>query len=132
MGRNQPRYPSILMSHPERGLSIAKAESRDLHLHRNALQSHPMPKTFCVYIMASRSLNFYVGLTSNLRKRVWQHKIGYFEDSHTSRYRITRLLHYEHIEEFVNAVAREKQLKPWSREKKLRLIRKIKIGRAHV
>jgi putative endonuclease len=48
-------------------------------------------KTYAVYIMASRSLNFYIGITSNLCKRVWQHK-GHVFGGFTTKYRIERLV----------------------------------------
>lgn len=74
-----------------------------------------------IYIMASRSRTLYIGVTSNLFRRVWQHKNGTY-GGFTSQYNITRLIYYEEFVLMQNAIAREKQLKRWSRSKKLWLI----------
>jgi len=81
-------------------------------------------KTFSVYLLASRSLNFYIGITSNLHRRVWQHKNHTFE-GFTSRYNINRLVYYENFDDVHKAIAREKQLKGWSRAKKVGLVKRI-------
>jgi len=78
-------------------------------------------KTYYVYILASRSRRLYVGVTDNLKRRVWQHKEGETE-SFTRRYHIDRLVHFEVFGEITCAIAREKQIKGWVREKKVRLI----------
>lgn len=80
-------------------------------------------KSFTVYIMGSRSLNFYVGFTRDLIDRVWKHKTKYFKDCHTAKYNIDRLLYFENYQFAAPAIDREKQLKPWSKVKKLALIR---------
>ena len=77
---------------------------------------------FWVYIMGSRSLNFYIGLTNNLRKRAWQHKRGEVK-GFTQRYRIDRLLYFEEFVYFDRAESRETELKKWRREKKIELIK---------
>ena len=59
---------------------------------------------FWVYIMASRSLQLYVGFTANLRLRVCQHK-ELRPGTYTARYQITRLVHYEHFTYVNNAIA---------------------------
>ena len=74
-----------------------------------------------VYIMASRSRTLYIGVTSDLHRRVWQHKNGTY-GGFTSKYHVTRLVYYEEFVVIVNAIAREKHLKGWSRAKKLALI----------
>ncbi len=78
-------------------------------------------KTYYVYIMASLSRNLYVGVTSNLEQRVYQHKnkIG---DGFTSRYNIDRLVYYAETNDVREAIAREKQIKGWLRKKKKALI----------
>jgi len=81
-------------------------------------------KTYFVYILASRSLNFYVGLSSNLHQRVWQHRQKIF-DGFSSRYRIVRLVYWESFDDVRNAIDREKQLKRWSRKKKIELIKRL-------
>jgi putative endonuclease len=78
-------------------------------------------RDYFVYIMASLSHSLYVGVTSDLRNRVWEHKEGIFA-GHTSKYKITRLAYYEQFSDVTNAIAREKQIKGWLRRKKLDLI----------
>ncbi len=77
---------------------------------------------FFVYIMASRSLNFYIGLCNSIRRRVWEHKTG-VDDGFTKRYNINRLVWFEQFQYFNNAVDHEKRLKKWSRAKKIALIK---------
>ena len=72
--------------------------------------------------MASRSLNLYVGVTRNLRRRVRQHKEHTF-DGFTAQYAIERLLYFERYQYVNNAIRREKRLKNGRREKKITLIR---------
>lgn len=78
-------------------------------------------KTYYVYIMASRSRTLYVGVTGNLRRRVWQHKQGDVQGL-TERYHIDTLVHFEVFGDVYAAIAREKQIKRWRREKKVTLI----------
>jgi len=63
----------------------------------------------------------YIGMTSNLMQRVFQHKTHEFE-GFTDNYNAIRLVHWESFDEVINAINREKQLKNWRREKKLWLI----------
>ena len=73
------------------------------------------------YIVASRSLVLYTGVTSDLEKRIWQHRtkaLGGF----TARYDVDRLMHHEFYETIDAAIAREKQIKGWLRKRKLALI----------
>ena len=74
------------------------------------------------YIMGSTSGTLYIGVTSDLDTRILQHKNGTFE-GFSKTYGCTRLLYYEKYDDIRTAVAREKQLKGWRREKKLNLIR---------
>jgi putative endonuclease len=74
-----------------------------------------------VYIMSNRSKTLYTGVTSNLAKRVWQHKNHAFE-GFTSRYNIDRLVYYERFANVHAAIAREKQVKGLLRIKKMELI----------
>ena len=78
-------------------------------------------KTYFVYIMANQSRTLYVGVTNNIRKRVRAHKGGLVE-GFTKRYSIDKLVYVESFGDINSAIAREKQIKHWSREKKLRLI----------
>ena len=79
-------------------------------------------KTYTAYILASRSLNFYIGVTSNLHKRVWQHKNHTF-GGFTADYKIDRLVYFETFDDVRKAILREKQLKGWIRAKKIVLIK---------
>jgi putative endonuclease len=76
---------------------------------------------YWVYMMASRSLNLYVGVTNSLQRRVAEHK-EHTVDSFTARYKIDRLVYFEVYRYINNAIHREKQLKRWRREKKIALI----------
>jgi putative endonuclease len=75
-----------------------------------------------VYILASTFQKLYIGVTTNIEIRIQQHKEGRFEASFTSRYKIDRLVYLERFTDISPAIAREKQLKRWSRIKKIRLI----------
>ena len=76
---------------------------------------------FYVYIMASRSRTLYVGFTSELMIRVWQHKNDVF-DGFSKKYQCHRLVYFEEYQMAPSGIAREKQIKRWSRVKKLTLI----------
>jgi putative endonuclease len=78
-------------------------------------------KTYYVYIMASRSLNLYTGITNSIYRRALQHKHGEI-DGFTKRYNIDRLVYYEVFHQVGNAIAREKQIKAWTRAKRIALI----------
>ena len=78
-------------------------------------------KAYHVYIVASRSHTLYVGVTSDLRKRVHEHKTGKFP-GFTKQYRCNRLVFTELFSNPDSAIARETELKGWRREKKLALI----------
>jgi putative endonuclease len=72
--------------------------------------------------MGSQSGTLYVGVTSNLEQRVWQHKHHAFE-GFTKRYGVTKLLYMEEFSRIDDAIAAEKRIKGWDRAKKLALIR---------
>ena len=77
---------------------------------------------YSVYILASRAGALYIGITGDLMRRIAEHSAG-TACSYTRRYRIFRLFHVETADDVHAAIAREKQLKGWRREKKLALIR---------
>ena len=77
---------------------------------------------FYVYIMARRSLTLYIGFTSNLQLRVCQHKSDEL-DGFSKTYQCHRLVYFEHFQNATTAIAREKQLKRWSRAKKISLLK---------
>jgi len=75
-----------------------------------------------VYILASkRNGTLYIGVTSNLQKRAWEHKNDLVE-GFTKRYGVHRLVYYELHNDMAAAITREKQMKKWNRAWKLQLI----------
>lgn len=78
-----------------------------------------------VYILASRKHGtLYIGVTSNLVQRIWQHKHNQVE-GFTSKYSVHHLVYYEISESIRTAIAREKQLKKWNRQWKINLIKSM-------
>jgi len=80
----------------------------------------PEPLRF-VYILASKSRVLYTGITSDLRRRVYEHKTGLIP-GFTKAYRVTSLVHYEWTDHIRAAIERERELKSWRRAKKIQLI----------
>lgn len=81
-----------------------------------------MNENFYVYILASRKRGtLYIGLTSDLIKRVHEHKNG-LVDGFTKKYGVHRLVYYEFARDAETALSRERQMKKWNRTWKLRLI----------
>lgn len=81
-------------------------------------------KTYSVYIMTNKSRTFYTGMTNNLERRVFEHKQKLIE-GFTKRYNITQLVYYETFGDVRDAIAREKQIKDWRREKKIALVQSL-------
>ena len=87
-----------------------------------------MPRQPAVYILASkRNGTLYIGVTSELAKRVWQHKNDVV-DGFTKRYSVHQLVWYELHETMESAIEREKALKNWKRLWKLALIENSNPG----
>jgi putative endonuclease len=80
-----------------------------------------MTKLFYVYILRSFSGVLYIGVTSNLAKRLYEHQEKAVE-GFTKRYYVDKLICYEVYENPDDAIKREKQLKNWNRKKKIGLI----------
>ena len=78
-------------------------------------------RRFYVYILSNISRTLYVGVTSNLERRVWEHRQKQIE-GFTKDYNVTMLVYLEEHARADDAIAREKQLKKWRREKKVWLI----------
>jgi putative endonuclease len=76
-----------------------------------------------VYIMTNKSFTLYTGVTSNILSRVWQHR-NKLVKGFTSKYNINKLVHLEQFNSISDAIAREKQIKGWTRKKKIELIKK--------
>ena len=83
-----------------------------------------MDYKFWVYIVASRSGTLYIGTTNNIERRMREHKSGEFE-GFASKYGCNRLVYYESVDEVQKAINREKQLKGWTRAKKIVLIESL-------
>ncbi len=81
-------------------------------------------KIYYVYILASRQRALYIGITNDLETRLGEHKTKRYPNSFTAKYNITRLVHWEDFTDPSQAIAREKELKGWRREKKVRLIQR--------
>ena len=85
-------------------------------------ESLPMTRrSYFTYIMGSLSGTLYIGVTSNIEKRVFQHRF-HCTQGFTGKYNVGRLLYCESYDDIHKAIAREKQLKGWSRVKKTVLI----------
>ncbi len=83
-----------------------------------------MNKQPCVYILASKKNGtLYIGVTSDLVKRIWQHKEK-FVKGFTEKYKVETLVYFEQHEDMISAITREKQLKKWNRQWKINLIEK--------
>ena len=87
-----------------------------------------MERQPCVYLLASRPRGtLYVGVTSDLIKRVWQHK-QHVVDGFTSRYGVTTLVWFERHETMDSAIQREKAIKRWRRVWKIELVEGVNPG----
>lgn len=80
-----------------------------------------MEHAYWVYILTSGSGTLYIGVTNNIYRRLREHKSEQF-DGFASQYHCNRLVYLEGFDDVRNAIAREKQLKGWRREKKIALI----------
>jgi putative endonuclease len=78
-------------------------------------------KKYYVYIMNSPTGTLYTGMTSNLKRRVYEHKQK-LREGFTKKYNVTRLTYYEEMSDVQTALAREKEIKKWRRSKKIALI----------
>ena len=84
-----------------------------------------MNKTCAIYIMTNYlETSLYIGVTSNLQKRVWEHKNKVVK-GFTEKYNVNKLVYYELIDSIETAINREKQLKRWHREWKINLIKEM-------
>jgi len=81
-----------------------------------------MPEYAYVYILANGFKKLYIGITTNLAERIFEHKSNKHPQSHTARYNIHTLVYFERFTSIPAAITREKQLKGWLRIRKLQLI----------
>lgn len=88
-----------------------------------------MEKSGYVYIMTNKNkTTLYIGVTSDLRTRVLQHKHHLYPNSFTAKYKLTYCIYYHHFLSIEEAINRETQLKKWRREKKDQLINQMNPG----
>jgi putative endonuclease len=80
-----------------------------------------MPKLYYVYILSSQRRVLYIGMTSTIERRVFQHKTHAFA-GFTVKYNVTNLVYFERHESVMTAIRREKEMKAWRREEKINLI----------
>jgi putative endonuclease len=78
-------------------------------------------RRYFVYIMANASKRLYTGMTNSIRRRTREHKLK-LTPGFTTKYNITRLVYFETFEDVRNAIEREKQVKAWTRAKRLALV----------
>ena len=83
-----------------------------------------MNKTYAVYMTNYNETTFYVGVTGDLPKRIWEHKNKVVE-GFTKKYNVDRLVYYEVTKDVESALNREKQLKRWHRQWKINLIKEM-------
>ena len=82
-----------------------------------------MKRGGAVYILTNKNNNvLYTGVTSDLKKRIYEHKNKIYSTSFTNKYNINKLVYYEAFHSIEEAIAREKQIKGGSRDKKIKLI----------
>jgi putative endonuclease len=86
-----------------------------------------MQSPFFVYILASHSRVLYTGSTRDFLRRMHQHRNGLIA-GFTRKYRVNRLVYYEDAGDARSAFQRERQIKGWSRQKKIRLIESVNAG----
>ena len=84
-----------------------------------------MSKTYAVYILTNyNETTFYIGVTGNLQKRIWEHKNKAI-NGFTKKYNVDKLVYYELTEDVKVALNREKQFKNWHRQWKINLIKEM-------
>ena len=81
-------------------------------------------KDYYVYILSNRQKTLYVGVTNNLVRRIYEHKNKLVE-GFTKKYNLNKLIYFETYSEIKDAIKREKQLKNWHRDWKIKLIESI-------
>jgi putative endonuclease len=88
--------------------------------------NNKMQKGGCIYIMTNTfRTTVYIGVTSNLEGRIWEHKNKVYPKSFTAKYNLNRCVYYECFFTIQEAISREKELKAWRRSKKNELINQL-------
>ena len=81
-----------------------------------------IPYTYYVYIVECKDWSYYTGVTNDIETRLWEHETGQDDKAYTSTRRPVELKYVEIFYDIDQAIAREKQIKGWSRKKKQALI----------
>ncbi|MCX5716350.1 MAG: GIY-YIG nuclease family protein [Candidatus Omnitrophica bacterium] len=81
-------------------------------------------KGYIYLMMNKQNTVIYTGVTSNLQKRIYEHRAK-IREGFTTKYNVTKLVYYEVFDDIVSAITREKQIKSGSRQKKLNLIKSM-------
>jgi putative endonuclease len=87
-----------------------------------------MPNSYVYIISNNNNSTLYIGVTSNLEKRIYEHQNKLLEKSFSSKYNLSKLLYWEASEDIIASIKREKKLKKWNREWKIDLIKSINPG----
>lgn len=111
-------YPFVIPN--RRGLAV-----RNPYGPLECRSVRPSCRVFFVYILSSLSGTLYVGISNDVQRRSAEHWIG-SKKSFTARYSVDRLVYFETFSDVVKAIAREKQIKGWRREKKIVVIQEHK------
>jgi len=83
-----------------------------------------LEKQYYVYILTNKSNTLYTGITNDLYRRLYEHK-NKLTPGFTKKYNIDKLIYYEVFDDPESAIQREKEIKGWTRKKKLELIKKV-------
>ena len=84
---------------------------------------------YFVYILTNRTnVVLYTGVTNDLERRLWKHRSHADPNSFTARYQVHKLVYFETTPDIQSAIAREKQIKSWSRKKKNQLVETVNPG----
>ena len=83
-----------------------------------------LEKQYYVYILTNKSNTLYTGITNDLYRRLYEHK-NKLTPGFTKKYNIDKLIYYEVFDDPESAIQREKEIKGWTRKKKMELIKKV-------
>lgn len=82
---------------------------------------------YYVYILTNKSYSLYIGVSNNIARRIYEHKHKMI-DGFTKKYNINKLIYVEEYNSPIEAIEREKQIKKWTRKKKINLIKQQNPG----
>jgi putative endonuclease len=117
--------PTGEILHPAQG-RISPSGRNDVvgHIVIKPKRGDPLSKTYYVYLLTNwNNKVMYVGMTNNLKRRVYEHKHKLIK-GFTAKYNVNKLVYFEQTSDVRAAIAREKEIKKWRREKKNRLVEK--------